>query len=126
MNYVLFRYLCTCIPGPHSRRYFFVLTFALLWATIIAQIHQAQPAVGDSGRPVVNQKKKYIIIFLNSFLAMLSDFNFNLEVVSRQRYSPLLCYAKKKKKLVKMTLIYLIWEDQIVNVRWIRNYYSRI
>ena len=33
------------IFGPHSRREF-ALTLTLLWATIIAQIHQAQSAVG--------------------------------------------------------------------------------
>ena len=43
------------ILGPHSRREF-ELTPTLLWATIIAQIHQAQPAVGDSGRPVKIKK----------------------------------------------------------------------
>ena len=34
----------------HSKREF-ILTLTLLWATIIAQIHQAQPAVGDSKNP---------------------------------------------------------------------------
>ena len=34
-----------------------ILTLTLLWATIVAQIHQAQPAMGDSGRPVISNKK---------------------------------------------------------------------
>ena len=43
------------ILGPHSRRKF-VLTLTLLWVTIITQIHQAQPAVGNSSR-LLNPKK---------------------------------------------------------------------
>ena len=37
------------ILGPHSRREF-LLSLTLLWATIFAQIHQAQPALGNSAK----------------------------------------------------------------------------
>ena len=39
-------------------------TLTRLWATIVAQIYQAQPAVGDSGRPVNSKKKNRFVVSL--------------------------------------------------------------